>query len=165
MFSNNGEQGHLALFKPGTSSRRKIADSRRGEISSGELHSSDMQSVAERTVFQMVPLAESNTAVAVACSSGEKPGDDESFPTSLMKVMTNVPVSGSGSVMKNRMLRGAMNPAPGVCKLFDPGGQGHAYEVSSASGSTVLHISAKTRSCVSHAIGQERKVYDPGGPL
>ena len=117
-------------------------------------------------MFQMVPLAESNTAVAVACSSsGEKPGDDESFQTSLEKVMTNIPVSGSGSVMKNRMLRGAMNPTPGVCKLFDPGGQGHAYEVSSASGSTVLHISAKTRSCVSYAIGQERKVYDPGGPL
>ena len=166
LFSNNEEQGHLALFKSGTSSRRQIADSRRGEISSGELHSSDMQSVAERTVFQMVPLAESNTAVAVVCpSSGEKPGDDESFPTSLEKVMTKIPVSGSGSVMKNRMLRGAMNPTPGVCKLFDPGGQGHAYEVSSASGSTILNISAKTRSCVTHAIGQERKVYDPGGPL
>ena len=113
----------------------------------------------------MVPLAESNTAVAVACSSGEKPGDDESFQTSLMKVMTNVPVSGSGSVMKNQMLRGAMNLAPGVCKLFDPGGQGHAYEVSSACGNTVLHITAKTRSCVSHATGEESKVYDPGGPL
>ena len=74
LFSNNEEQGHLVLFKSGTSSRRQIADSRRGYISSGELHSSDMQSVAERTVFQMVPLAESNTAVAVACSSsGENP--------------------------------------------------------------------------------------------
>ena len=125
-----------------------------------------MQSVAARTVFQMVPRAESNTAVAVVCpSSGEKPGDDESFPTSLEKVMTNIPVSGSRSVMKNRMLREAMNPTPGVCKLFDPGGQGHAYEVSSACGSTVLHITAKTRSCVRHATGQGSKVYDPGGPL
>ena len=139
-----------------------------------------MQSVAARTVSQMVPLAESKTAVALACSSsGEKPGDDESFPTSLEKVMTKpkadtlpmsngltkIPVSGSGSVMKNRMLRGAMNPTPEVCELFDPGGQGHAYEVSSACGSTVLHSTAKTRSCVSYATGQESKVYDPGGPL
>ena len=125
LFSNNEEQGHLALFKSGTSSRRQIADSRRGEISSGELQTSDMQSVAERTVFQMVPLAEFNTAVAVVCSSsGEKPGDDESFPTRLEKVMTKIPVSGSGSVMKDRMLRGAMNPTPEVCKLFDPGGEG-----------------------------------------
>ena len=137
LFSNNEEQGHLVLFKSGTSSRRQIADSRRGEISSGELYSSDMQSVAERTVFQMVPLAESDTAVAVACSSsGEKSGD-ESSQTSFDRVMTNIPVSGSRSVMKNRMLRGAMNPTPVVCKLFDPGGQGRAYEVSSASGSTV----------------------------
>ena len=45
-----------------------------------ELHTSDMQSVAARTVFQMVPLAESNTAVAVPClSSGEKPGDMSNF--------------------------------------------------------------------------------------
>ena len=70
-----------------------------------------MQSVAARTVFQMVPLAESNTAVALACSSsGEKPGDDESFPMSLetettkqkadalpmSKGLTKIPVSGSG---------------------------------------------------------------------
>ena len=61
------------------------------------------------------------------------------------------------------MLRGAMNPAPEVRKLFNPDGQGLAYEVSSASGSTVLHITAKTTSCVSHANGQESKVYDPGG--
>ena len=73
LFSNNKEQGHLVLFKSGTLSRRQIADSRRSEISSGELYSSNMQSVAERTVFQKVPLAESDTAVAVACSSsGEK---------------------------------------------------------------------------------------------
>ena len=118
-----------------------------------------MQSVAERTVFQKVPLAESDTAVAVACSSsGEKSGD-ESSQTSFDRVMTNIPVSGSRSVMKNRMLHGAMNPTPRVCKLFDPGGQGHAYEVSSTPESTVLHFSAKTRSCVTHATGQERKVY------
>ena len=62
LFSNNEEQGHLVLSKSGTSSRRQIVDSRRGEISSGELYSSNMQSVAERTVFQKVPLAESDTA-------------------------------------------------------------------------------------------------------
>ena len=62
LFSNNEEQGHLALFKSGTSNRRQVAGSRRGEISSGELHTSEMQSVAARTVFQMVPLAESKTS-------------------------------------------------------------------------------------------------------
>ena len=35
LISNNEEQGHLALFTSGTSSRWQIADSRRGEISSG----------------------------------------------------------------------------------------------------------------------------------
>ena len=81
LFSNNEEQGHLALFKSGTSRRWQIADSKRGENSSGELHTSEMQSVAARAVFQMVPLAESSTAVALACSSSdEKPRDDESFP-------------------------------------------------------------------------------------
>ena len=128
----------------------------------------------------MVPPAESTTDVSPICSSfGEKPGDDQSFSTSLEKVMTKpkadtlpmsngvtkIPVSGSGSVMKNRMLRGAMNPTtPEVCKLFDPGGQGHAYEVLSACGSTVLHSTAKTRSCVIYATCQESKVYDSGGP-
>ena len=52
MFSNNEEQGHLALFKSGASSRRQIADSRKGDISSGELHTSEMQSVAARTGFR-----------------------------------------------------------------------------------------------------------------
>ena len=42
LFSNNEEQDHLVLFKSGTSSRRQIADSRKGEISSGELHTSEM---------------------------------------------------------------------------------------------------------------------------
>ena len=48
LFSNNEEQGHLALSKFGTSSRWKIADSRRGDNSSGESHTSEMQSVAAR---------------------------------------------------------------------------------------------------------------------
>ena len=40
------------------------------------------------------------------------------------------------------MLRGAMNPALEACKLFDPDGQGLAYEVSLACGSTILHFTA-----------------------
>ena len=85
--------------------------------------------------------------------------------------LTEIPISESSSVM-NRMLRGAMNPAPEVCKLFDPGGQGLAYEVSLACGRTVLHFTAtnedisaaKTRSCVRDATGQQRRGFDPGGP-
>ena len=77
--------------------------------------------------------------------------------------VTKIPVSGSGSVMKNRMLRGAMNPTPEACKLFDPGGQGHAYEGSLACGSSVLHSTAKTRSCVSYATGQEVGYTIPEG--
>ena len=42
LFSNIEEQGHLALFKSGTSSRRQIADSRRGGISSGESPTSEI---------------------------------------------------------------------------------------------------------------------------
>ena len=100
LLSNNEEQGHLALFKSGTSSRRQIADSRRGEISSGEFHTSEMQSDAARTVFQMVPLAESKTAVTKLKA--------DTLPMS--NGVTKIPVLGSGSVMKNRMLRRVHGP-------------------------------------------------------
>ena len=70
------------------------------------------------------------------------------------------------------MPRGAMNAAPEMCKLFDPGGQGLTYDVSLACGSIILHFTAtnedistaKTRSCVSYATGQQRRVFDPGRP-
>ena len=73
------------MFKIGTSTRRQATDSSgKGENSSGESHTREMQSVAARAVNQMVPLDESTTAVALACSLfGEKHGDDELISTSL----------------------------------------------------------------------------------
>ena len=80
LFSNDLEQGHLALFKSGTSSRRPTTDSSgRVETSSGESHAREMQSVTARTVYQMVSLAASTTAVALARSFGEIPGYDKCF--------------------------------------------------------------------------------------
>ena len=147
--NENLEQDHLALSKSGTSSRRQTMDSSgSGENFSGEPYTSEMQSAAARTVYQMVPLAASTTtALALARSFGEKPEYDESFSTTSIETVTTKPkadvpfmsngviytlIAGSSSVMKNRMLREAMNLAPEACKLFDPGGQGLAYDVSLA---------------------------------
>ena len=37
--------------------------------------------------------------------------------------VTEIPITGSGSVLRNRILRGAINPTHEMYKLFDPGGE------------------------------------------
>ena len=69
------------------------------------------------------------------------------------------------------MLRGAMNPAPEAYKLFDPGGQGHAYDVSLACGSIIPRFTtpiggiktAKMQSYVSCTLHEQRRVFNLGG--
>ena len=68
------------------------------------------------------------------------------------------------------MLCGAINPALEAYKLFHPSGQGHAYDVSLASGSTILPFTtpkenirtAKMKSCVSCALDEQHRVFDSG---
>ena len=77
LFSNNMNQGHLALSISDSSSHRQTTDSGgRGESSSCESHTREMQSVTARAVYQMVPLAASTIATALARSFGQGPGYD-----------------------------------------------------------------------------------------
>ena len=133
----------------------------------------------------MVPLAASTIATALARSFGQKPGYDESFSTTSLETATTKPkadappmsngdmaisIAGSSSVMRKRMLCGAINPAPEAYKLFHPSGQSHAYDVSLASGSTILPFTtpkenirtAKMKSCVSCMLDEQRSVFVPG---
>ena len=126
------------------------------------------------------------TTVSLACSCGEKPIYTVSSPTTIIETATakekadprlvlnwviEIPIAGSSPVVRNRMLRGAMNPAPEAYKLFYPGGQGHAYDVSLVCESTILHFTTskedicttKMRSCVSCTLDEQRRVLDPGG--
>ena len=108
----------------------------------------EKQSVAARAVYQMIPFSASS-AVPLPCSCGEKPV----FPTTIIETamtkekadalhmlngMIEIPIAGSGSVVRNRMLCGVNNPAPEAYKHFNPGGQGLAYEVSLACGNAIL---------------------------
>ena len=87
----------------------------------------EMQSVAARAVYQMVPLSASTTAVVLASSFGEKPVYDKSFSTTSIETTTTkqkedalpmsnevieVPIARSNSVVRNRVLHAAMNLAP-----------------------------------------------------
>ena len=56
----------------------------------------------------------------------------------ILNGMIEIPITESGSIVRNRMLREAINPAPEAYKLFNPGGQGLAYDVSLACRSTIL---------------------------
>ena len=134
----------------------------------------------------MVPLAASTIATALARSFDQNPGYDESFSTTSIETtatkpkadappMSNgvmaIPMAGSSSVMRKRMLCGAINPAPEAYKLFHLSGQGHAYDVSLPSGSTILPFTtpkenirtSKMRSCVSCAPDEPHRTFDPEG--
>ena len=70
LFSNN--------VKTGSSRRQQSMDSSgMGKNFSGELHAREIQSVAARAVYQMVPLSASTVIpMPPTCPFGQKPGFD-----------------------------------------------------------------------------------------
>jgi len=80
-----------------------------------------------------------------------------------------IAIAGSSSVMRDRMLRGAMNLPPEAYKILNFGCKGHANDVcwhSIIPPLTTLKNyirTSKMRSCLSCTLDEQRSVFDPGG--
>ena len=73
--------------------------------------------------------------------------------------VVEIPITGSVSIVRNRTLRGAINPATEKYKFFDPGGEKFVVDPSKKD----IFCTAKKRSSASNVNNKQNKIFDPGG--